>query len=126
MPEPILVVDDDRDIRGLAVSVLGAAGFDVREAASGVEAVDVLTRDRCALVLLDINMPGLDGWQTLRRIRSDARLRELPVVMFSVKAEVRDKITGLQEGATDYLPKPFEVDELVARVRTALARSAGT
>ncbi len=126
MAEPrILVVDDDRDIRGLAASVLLAAGYDVREAASGIEAFELLARDPCALVLLDINMPGLDGWQTLRRIRTDARLRELPVVMFSVKAEVRDKITGLQEGATDYLPKPFGVDELVARVRAALDTARG-
>lgn len=118
--ERILVVDDDRDIRGLAATVLADAGYDVRQAGSGAEAFEVLERNRCALVLLDINMPGLDGWQTLRLIRADERLRALPVVMFSVKSEVRHKLTSLQEGATDYLSKPFVVDELLRRVRSVL------
>jgi two-component system OmpR family response regulator len=118
--ERILVVDDDPAIRGLAVTVLAGEGYDVREAASGIEAFDVLERDGCALVLLDINMPGLDGWQTLRMIRAHERLAATPVVMFSVKAELRDKVTSLQEGATDYLPKPFHIDDLVRRVRAAL------
>ena len=119
--ERILVVDDERDIRSLAAAVLAAAGYDVREAGSGAEAFEFLERDPCALVLLDIHMPGMDGWQTLRLIRADERLRLTPVVMFSVKSELRDKLTSLQEGATDYLPKPFVVDELVRRVRAALA-----
>ncbi len=118
--ERILVVDDDRDIRGLAASVLEGAGYDVRAVASGREAFALLEREPCALVLLDINMPGMDGWQTLRLIRADERLAETPVVMFSVKAELRDKMASLQEGADDYLPKPFVVDELVRRVRAVL------
>ena len=116
----ILVVDDDRSIRSLATTVLASAGYDVREAGSGEEAFEVLEREACALVLLDINMPGMDGWQTLRLIRADERLAGTPVVMCSIKSELHDKMTSLQEGADDYLSKPFAVDELVRRVRAAL------
>jgi DNA-binding response OmpR family regulator len=74
-------------------------------------------------VLLDINMPEMDGWETLRLIKADDATRHLPVVMFSVKGEVRDKVHGLQEGAVDYLTKPFEVDDLLKRVRRVLGET---
>jgi DNA-binding response OmpR family regulator len=113
----ILVVDDQPDILDLAAVVLAGAGFEVITAGSGEQALDLLAGERFDLVLLDINMPEMDGWETLRLIRADEPLRDLPVAMFSVKSEAGDKVLGLQEGALDYITKPFEVDELVGRVR---------
>jgi len=121
-PPRILVVDDQQEIRDLALLVLRGAGYDVDAAGSGGQALDRLARRPVDLVLLDINMPGMDGWETLRLIRADAALDEVCVAMFSVKGEVRDKVQGMQEGAMDYITKPFEVDALVERVRRILSR----
>ena len=120
----ILVVDDDAQIRDLTRIVLADAGFDVATAGSGREALRFVRDEAVDLVLLDINMPDMDGWQTLRLLKADEARRDLAVVMFSVKSEVRDKIVGLQEGAADYITKPFRADELVARVRKLLDASA--
>ena len=116
----VLVVDDQAEILDLTCSVLDAAGYRVRRAENGLQALDRLADQPCDLVLLDINMPGMDGWEVLRLIRADDALARLPVVMFSVKGELGDKIQGMQEGAVDYITKPFEVDELLARVRRLL------
>ena len=124
-PRRILVVDDQPEILDLTALVLAEAGYEVSRAASGIEALDHLASRPCDLVLLDINMPGMDGWETLRLIRADEALAELPVVMFSVKNELRDRVFGLQEGALDYVTKPFEVDQLLYRVRRALATRRG-
>lgn len=118
----ILVVDDQRDILEMTALVLTGAGYAVRAVGSGAEALDELAFESFDLVLLDINMPEMDGWETLRLIRADERLAELPVVMFSIKSEFRDKVTSLQEGALDFITKPFEVDELLFRVRRIFAR----
>jgi DNA-binding response OmpR family regulator len=119
-PRRVLVVDDDGEIRGLTSTVLSSAGYQVTAAASGRDALRLARETRFDLCLLDINMPEMDGWQTLKLLRADDDLRELPVVMFSVKSEFRDRIQGIQEGASDYIVKPFGVDELVARVRRVL------
>ncbi len=116
-PQRILVVDDQQDILELASVVLSGAGYAVSTADSGSGALDRIAEEPFDLLLLDINMPGMDGWETLRLIRADDRLDSLPVVMFSIKGEVRDKVHGLQGGALDYITKPFEVDELLERVR---------
>jgi DNA-binding response OmpR family regulator len=118
----ILVVDDQPDILELTAAVLEGEGYDVVTVGGADQALDRLDRDApFDLVLLDVNMPGMDGWEALRMIRADERLAQLPVVMFSVRGEMRDKITGLQEGASDWIPKPFQVDELLFRVRRAIA-----
>jgi two-component system OmpR family response regulator len=119
----ILVVDDDPSIVDLATAVLGSAAYAVAAARTGPDALRLARRERFDLVLLDINMPEMDGWETLRLIKADEAIRDLPVVMFSVKGEVRDKVHGLQEGAVDYLTKPFEVDELLTRVRRVLGET---
>ncbi len=116
----ILVVDDDPSVVDLATTVLGSAAYSVASATTGPDALRLARRERFDLVLLDINMPEMDGWETLRLIKADDATRHLPVVMFSVKGEVRDKVHGLQEGAVDYLTKPFGVDDLLARVRRVL------
>ena len=112
----ILVVDDQEDIREMARLVLADAGFEVVTASSGEDALRLARGTAIDLVLLDINMPGLDGWSTLKLLRADDATEDLPVAMFSVKSEVRDKMTSLQDGAVDFIAKPFPVDELVRRV----------
>lgn len=120
MSARVLVVDDDAGIRAVTRSVLESAGFTVTEAARGEEALPLLRRDPPDLLLLDVNMPGMDGWEALRLIHTDEAIPRLPVVMFSVKGEIRDKVHALQEGAFDYINKPFSCDELADRVRRVL------
>ena len=113
----ILVVDDDPEIRSLTRLVLEGEGYLVEEAAEGEDAVRRALRGGLDLVLLDVNMPVMSGWQVLRLLKAEPALAALPVAMFSVKGEVRDKVHGMQDGALDYITKPFAVDELVSRVR---------
>ena len=116
----ILVVDDQQEILELTETVLASGGYSISTASSGDEALGQLSREPFDLVLLDINMPDMDGWETLRLLRADEQLADLAVVMFSVKGDVSDKVHSLQEGASGYITKPFVVDELVARVRRVL------
>lgn len=124
-PRRVLVVDDQEDIRDMARLVLTGAGYEVVTVASGREALSSARASSFDLVLLDINMPDLDGWATLRLLRADESLDSLPVAMFSVKSEVRDKVAGLKDGAIDFITKPFGVDELASRVSRILAAAAG-
>lgn len=119
----ILVVDDEPEILDVTQTVLTGAGFEVVTACSGGQALAEVGRGPFDLVLLDVNMPGMDGWETLRLLRADERPRLPPVVMFSVKGELTDKVRSLQEGATGYITKPFVVDELVARIQRVLEAS---
>jgi DNA-binding response OmpR family regulator len=116
----ILVVDDQTEILDVTALVLESAGYDTSKANSGDEALERLARESFDLVLLDINMPGMDGWETLRLLRADDQLDQVVVVMFSVKGEVADKVHSLQEGASGYVTKPFVVDDLIARIGHAL------
>jgi DNA-binding response OmpR family regulator len=116
----ILVVDDDADIQALTSTVLAGAGYEVTLASNGSEALRVLHDAGFDLMLLDINMPDMSGWETLRLLRADEAFADLPVVIFSVKGQVRDKVHAMQEGAIDYITKPFVIDELVARVERVL------
>jgi DNA-binding response OmpR family regulator len=120
MPETIMVVDDDSDILDLARLVLEGGGYRVIQAASGADALRTLAAERPDLILLDINMPGMDGWQVLRLLKVDERTSAIPVALFSIKSQVRDRVSGLQGGACDYIAKPFECDELLGRVRGIL------
>jgi DNA-binding response OmpR family regulator len=116
----ILVVDDDPDIRGLLRELLDRRGYVVSEARDGHEAVRAVFEKRPDLVVLDITMPGLDGWKTLERIRE---LSDLPVVMLTAKGTELEKARGLRAGADDYVTKPFGRQELLARVEALLRRS---
>src|SRR5262245_56533911 len=120
MRETVMVVDDDGDILDLARLVLEGGGYRVIAAASGSDALQTLSGERPDLILLDINMPGMDGWQVLRLLKVDERTRAIPVALFSIKSQVRDRIQGLQGGACDYIAKPFAHDELLGRVRHIL------
>ena len=116
MPRTILVVDDDAEIRDLAELVLLGGGYAVRKASSAWEALDLVRRAPPDLVLLDVNMPEMDGWELLRLLKADELWRDLPVVMFTVKMEFRDKVHALQDGAFDYITKPFSPEELLGRI----------
>jgi len=119
-PRSILVVDDQSEILDLTRMVLTDEGYSVTTAGGGSEALRIARGRRFDLALLDINMPGMDGWETLKLFKADEELSGVPVVMFSVKSEVRDKVYGLQRGALDYITKPFGVEELILRVRRIL------
>jgi DNA-binding response OmpR family regulator len=117
-----LVVDDETDVRTLIKLLLERAGMEVTEAASGREALRQLHAVRPDVVVLDVTMPDLDGWQTLERIRD---LSEVPVLMLTARAAELDKVRGLKSGADDYVTKPFGRQELLARVEALLRRSSG-
>jgi DNA-binding response OmpR family regulator len=122
----ILVVDDQQEILDLTATVLTGAGYDTTTVSSGNEALGRLGREHFDLVLLDINMPGMDGWETLRLLRADDDLQGLAVVMFSIKGEVNDKVQSLKEGASGYITKPFLIDELVTRVQRVIEAGDAT
>ena len=119
----ILVIDDEEDIRNLVVELLGRAGFDVQQAADGRAGLRALHAAPPDLVLLDVSMPELDGWQTLERIRD---LSDVPVLMVTARGEELERVRGLKAGADDYVTKPFGMDELLARIRAAIRRSSIT
>jgi len=116
----ILVVDDDPDIRRLLVELLQRAGHQVEEAPDGRSGLRALHASSPDLVLLDVSMPDLDGWQTLERIRD---LTDVPVIMLTARGQELERVRGLQAGADDYVTKPFGRQELVARVQALLRRS---
>jgi DNA-binding response OmpR family regulator len=117
----VLVVDDDGDIRGLVRELLERAGYEVVEGANGREGLRTLYAESPDLVLLDVSMPELDGWQTLERIRD---VSEVPVIMLTARAAELEKVRGLKAGADDYVTKPFGRQELLARVEAQLRRSS--
>jgi DNA-binding response OmpR family regulator len=119
----ILVIDDSHEVRMLLRELLERAGAHVREATDGHEALSVLAEARPDLVVLDVTMPGLDGWGTLERLRD---LTEVPVLMLTGRNAELEKVRGLQAGADDYVTKPFGRQELLARVQALLRRAAKT
>ena len=123
MPDTILVADDDPAILRLVEVNLKLDGFDVITADDGEEALRLATERLPALVLLDVMMPKLDGYEVCERIRADGRTRQMNVIMLTAKSLSADKIVGLTAGADDYVLKPFDPAELVARVRSTLRRS---
>lgn len=115
----ILVVDDDPHIRELVRLFLTRDGFQVAEAEDGEDALRVMEKTQAQLVILDVMMPNMDGWELCRELRRDT---DLPVLMLTAKGETSQKVKGFELGADDYLVKPFEPLELVARVRALLKR----
>ena len=116
----ILLVDDDPNISHLVRLYLEKEGFDVTESARGDEALEAFKREAPALVLLDVMLPGMDGLQVLKEIRKTSKA---PVIMLTARDETFDKVLGLELGADDYVTKPFETKELVARVKAVLRRA---
>jgi len=121
----ILVVDDDHEIVRLVRAYLEKAGYIVLCAYDGETALHTLRRERPDLLVLDLMLPDRDGWDLTRLIRSDLSLAEIPIIMLTARVEDSDKIVGLEIGADDYVTKPFNPREVVARVRALLRRSRG-
>lgn len=117
----ILVVDDDSHIRELVAHFMRKEGFTTSEAAGGREALQLHESDPADLVIMDIMMPGMDGWELCRLLRED--YRELPLLMLTAKGETPHKVKGFELGTDDYVVKPFDPLELVARVKALLKRS---
>ena len=124
MHETVLIVEDDRDIARLVGYNLEKSGYASSAVRSGEEALDHLERTRCDLVILDIMLPGMDGFEVCRRIRRSARTARIPVLMLTAKGEEVDRIVGLELGADDYVVKPFSPRELMLRVKAILKRRA--
>jgi two-component system alkaline phosphatase synthesis response regulator PhoP len=120
----ILVVDDDKKIVRLVRSYLEQANFQVLTAHDGETALHAIRRERPDLVVLDLMLPDRDGWEITRLVRSEPALAGLPIIMLTARVEDTDKIVGLELGADDYIAKPFNPREVVARVRAVLRRAA--
>ena len=121
----ILHVEDEQNIRDLVVFTLRMTGFEVEGFESGAELRRALEKTTPELILLDIMMPGEDGNAILRWLRADPRYRRVPVIMLTAKDTELDTVTGLDEGADDYIAKPFSMMELIARIKALLRRSKG-
>ncbi|MGD9496772.1 MAG: winged helix-turn-helix domain-containing protein [Armatimonadota bacterium] len=121
MADKILIVEDESSVADAIAYTLGQEGFETEIAADGREALDRFEAGAPALVILDLMLPGLSGWQLFTAFR---RRRDVPVIMLTARTEEADRVAGLEMGADDYVPKPFSMRELVARVRTVLRRSA--
>jgi two-component system KDP operon response regulator KdpE len=117
----ILIVDDEPQIRRVMLTTLTSHGYTVVEAASGEEALEKLRSERPDLIILDVNMPGISGIETCAEIRTSS---DVPIIMLTIRNSERDKVQALDAGADDYVVKPFGVQELMARIRAALRRSA--
>ena len=123
MSEKILVVDDEKDLVDLVVYNLEKAGYRTLRAHDGEVAVRKALTEGADVVVLDVMLPLLDGWEVLKRLRADPKTAKLPVLMLTARGEETDKVLGLELGADDYLTKPFSPRELVARVKALLRRS---
>ncbi len=118
----ILIAEDERDIRELVSLTLQFGGFTVVQAANGVEAVEQTQKELPDLILMDVRMPKMTGYDACRRIKSMPELRDIPVVFLSAKGQESEIQTGLEAGAEEYILKPFAPDELVKQVQAVLDR----
>jgi len=122
MPYRILVVDDEEDIRNLVAVMLKTAGYQVVLAGNGQEAMQAMDEDHnFDLIVLDVMMPGMDGWEVCRQIKSNPRSKDIPVLFLTVRQQPLDKIIGMEVlHASGYIPKPFEREELLTAIRDCL------
>lgn len=118
----ILVADDEEDLRELVTYRLSRSGYQVIGAGDGQEALELATECTPDLMVLDVMMPKLDGYELTRRVRAEAALQSIPVILLTARSQESDIDRGFEVGADDYLKKPFNPDELVARVRAVLGR----
>jgi len=124
--ETILVVDDEANIVELAALYLEQEGFRVQAAGDGAKALDMITGQPPALMVLDLMLPEVDGWEVCRQVRAGKTAPDLPIIMLTARDDDVDKIVGLELGADDYVTKPFNPRELVARVKAVLQRTRRT
>jgi two-component system OmpR family response regulator len=126
-PPRVLVVDDEEHITELVAMGLGYNGFDVERASTGRAALAAIERDRPDLVVLDVMLPDLDGFEVARRLReSEGAGTKVPVIFLTARDATQDKVQGLRLGSDDYVTKPFSIEELVERVKAVLRRASGS
>ena len=121
MPKKILIVEDEPNIRELLRLYLEREGYTVLEAENGVEGIKKWKSDKPDMLLLDVMMPVMDGWEVCREIRAES---DVPIIMLTAKGETADRVSGLEMGADDYIVKPLEMPEVIARVRAVFRRIA--
>ena len=121
MPKKILIVEDEANIRELLRLYLEREGYTVLEAENGVEGIQKWKSDKPDMLLLDVMMPVMDGWAVCREIRAES---DVPIIMLTAKGETADRVSGLEMGADDYIVKPLEMPEVIARVRAVFRRMA--
>jgi DNA-binding response OmpR family regulator len=126
MRKNILIVEDEKDIIEVLRYYLEKENYRVHVAQDGFNALELASKIIPNLILLDLMLPRLDGIETCRRLKADERLRDIPVIMLTAKAEEADKVKGLEIGADDYVTKPFSAKELIARIKAHLRRREGT
>ena len=122
----VLIVEDEPDVAELMRYNLAKEGYEVALVGNGAEALEQARRSRPDMILLDIMVPGLNGWEVCRRLKQDAHTRAVPVIMVTGRAEEGDKVLGFEMGADDYITKPFSPRELLARVRAVMRRGKPT
>ncbi len=122
----IIIVEDDEDIADSIRYNLEREGFRVRLAITGEDALSVILNGPPDLILLDLNLPGMNGFEICRRLRAESATAKVPILMLTARADETDKVLGLNMGADDYITKPFSMRELVARVNAALRRSGSS
>jgi DNA-binding response OmpR family regulator len=121
----VLVIDDNPDLLDIVDAILTDSGYIVAKSQSGESGIEVAKTLHPDLILLDINMPKMDGWEVLRIIKEDERTKEIPVAMFSVRTDLKDKRMSFQKGAIDYIAKPFQYGKLTEKIENILNRQAG-
>ncbi len=126
MPEKVLIVDDDVDTLRLVGLMLQRQGYQIVAANNGHQALIMAQSEKPDLILLDIMMPDMDGYEVTRRLRANVSTNSIPIIMFTAKSQVDDKVTGFEVGADDYLTKPTQPRELFAHVKAVLARGSKT
>ena len=124
MSEKILIIDDDLDTLRLVGLMLQRQGYQISAATNGQQGLDKAFDEDPDLILLDIMMPDMDGYEVTRRLRSNPSTTETPILMFTAKTQMNDKVIGFEVGANDYLTKPTHPSELQARVKALLARAS--
>jgi two-component system cell cycle response regulator len=121
----VLVIDDNPDLLDIVDAILTDSGYIVAKSQSGESGIEVAKTLHPDLILLDINMPKMDGWEVLKIIKEDERTKEIPVAMFSVRTDLKDKRMSFQKGAIDYIAKPFQYGKLTEKIENILNRQAG-
>ena len=119
----ILIVDDEKQLVSLVRLHMEMSGYEVLSASDGEEALAVAKRDKPDLMILDLMLPKIDGWEVCKRLRTESKAGNIPVIMLTARSETEDKLKGFECGADDYITKPFSPRELVARVKRVLARA---
>jgi CheY-like chemotaxis protein len=126
MPNSVLIIDDDKWIAMSTSMVLEAEGFEVHSALSGPEGIEMVRRLKPGLVLLDIMMPGMDGWETLERLKADPDCAATPVIVFTAREQREGRARSRELGAVEYVRKPFRPETLAQTIRRYVADSAGS